>query len=188
MRWSVFLVAALLVTALDGSLMGLFSVGGTAPSLAPLLVVFVAMHAPRPTAMWAGMLVGLLADLSTPLVDGTLRPIHLIGPAALGYLFAVNLVLPLRSMVLRRNPLTLVVLVALASFGCGLVITAIWTARSLLGESIDPFGGRSAAGELALVSLRGALSGAAALPMGWLLMKSAPIWGFQSGGSRMMRW
>lgn len=188
MRWSVFIVFLLLFAGLDGSFMGLFAVGGVAPLLAPLLVVFVAMHAPRLTAMWAAIVVGLLADLSTPAVDAALRPLHLLGPSSLGYLFAVNLVLPLRSMVVRRNPLTLLVLTLLATFACGLVVTAIWTVRSFFGESIAPFASGSPLGDVAIAAWRAALCGAVALPVGWLMMRAVGLWAFQGSGSRMMRW
>ncbi|MCA9283728.1 MAG: hypothetical protein KDA22_00835, partial [Phycisphaerales bacterium] len=107
MRWGVFLIFALLAVVVDTSLVGALEIRGVMPAVAPLLAAFIALSAPPVTAMWACLVIGLLLDLSNPRMIGADQVFHLIGPYALGYLFAANLVLPLRAMVFRRNPLTL---------------------------------------------------------------------------------
>lgn len=187
MRWGVFLVFALIAVALDTSFLSVFAIGDIVPQLSPLVAIFVCLGAPRTSAMWACLLLGLVIDLCSPAIDPQLRAVHLVGPHALGYLFAANLVLPLRSMVFRRNPLTLGVLAAIFSFSSALVVVAIWSIRGWYPDAPVVFGGHSALGELGRAGLRALSCGVIAIPVGWLLVRTAPIWGFRDGGQRGRR-
>ncbi|MFO0873224.1 MAG: hypothetical protein U0575_04545 [Phycisphaerales bacterium] len=188
MRWGVFLVVALVAAACDTSLTALLSIGTIVPQLMPLVAVFVALAAPRTTVLWACLFMGLVVDLCSPAFDAQLRPLHLAGPHALGYLFAANLVLPLRTMVLKRNPLTLGALTAIFSMAASLVVVALWSVRTWYPDPPVVFGGDSALTELGRAGLRALYSGAIAVPIGWFLVRTAPLWGFSPSGQRGARW
>lgn len=187
MRWGVFLVAALLALACDTSLLSLFSIGTVVPMATPTLAVFVALSAPRMTALWAALWLGLLLDLASPMADGEGRAVFIAGPHALGFVFAANLVIPLRSMVIRRNPFTLGVLAALFAVAASLVVVAISVARSWYPGALSPFGPGGASGELWRSAVAALYTGAFGVPLGWLLARSTPIWGFQTPGPRARR-
>lgn len=188
MRWGVFLVFALAALVIDTSLMGAFEIRHIVPGVTPLLVAFIALSAPPVTAMWAALLLGIGRDLANPHVIGTDQVFHLIGPSALGYLFAVNLVLPLRSMVFRRNPLTLGVFTGLTVIAAGLVYTTLWSLRALYEPAPVIFDGRSATRELFVTLLRAVYSGAIAVPLGWILARTSGLWGFAPTSQRFGRW
>lgn len=187
MRWGVFLLFTLVAVALDTSLLSVFAIGDTVPQLSPLLAAFVCLGAPRLTAMWACLVLGLVIDLCSPVVDPQLRAAHLVGPHALGYLFAANLILPLRTMVFRRNPLTLGVLAGLFSFATALVVVAIWSLRMWYPDAPVVFGGRSALTELGRAGLGAIYCGVLSIPVGWLLVRTAPLWRFRDAGARGRR-
>ena len=187
MRWGVFIVFTLLTLVIDTTLQGALEIGGIVPSFAAVLAAFVALSAPPLSAMWAGLILGILMDLSTPHVIGADRPFHLIGPHALGYLFAVNVVLPLRTMVFRRNPLTLGVFAGLTVLAAGLVSILIWSIRGWYADTPVLFGGGSASGELLATLLRAAYTALVGIPVGWLLVRTAPAWGFGAGAHRFNR-
>ncbi|MDZ4830790.1 MAG: hypothetical protein SGJ09_11415 [Phycisphaerae bacterium] len=141
MRWGVFIVMLLVGIVLDTSFMQVFAVGTVWPAIVPALVTFVALHATRPTALWAAFLAGLLVDCTSPSIaflDGV-RPYQLIGPTALGFVLGAQLVLPLRSMVVRRNPLALGVLTILFVLATMVVTTAIYSARGWYAGTLPPW-------------------------------------------------
>jgi len=187
-RWGVFLIAALLFVALDISFMSVFAIGSITPQLTPILATFVALAAPRVTVMWACLLLGLLLDLCPPPIGEGLNAFQIAGPRALGYFFAANLLLPLRTMVFRRNPLTLAVLTVLFAVAASLVVVMIWTIRSSYPDAPVVFGGRTSLSELGRSALQALASGAAAIPVGWFLVRTVPIWGFQTHGQRLGKW
>jgi len=187
-RWGVFLIFAILAVAVDTSITGALSIRGVVPSVSPLLAAFIALSAPPLTAMWACLLIGLLLDFTNPGMIGSDQVFHLIGPYALGYLFAANLVLPLRAMVFRRNPMTLGVFAGTFVVAAGLVYTMIWSIRGLYDPAPIVFGGRTALHELLNTLLRAVYTGALGVPLGWILARTAPLWGFTSSSQRFGRW
>lgn len=187
MRWAVFGVAALLAIAADTSLLRVLAIGNVHPQVVPIVAVFVLLSAPRLTGLWAALALGVLQDLCTPLADTAGGVHHLLGPHALGALFAANVVLPLRSMVIRRNPLTLGVLAAIYGVAVALVVVALLVVRSWYGEPLVTFDGQTAPKELLRTGLQALYTAALAVPLGWLLNRSAGIWGFQQTPQRL-RW
>lgn len=179
MRWGVFLAFLLLATVLDTSFMPVFSVGEIRPAVTPLLAVFVCLHAQRSTALWACLVAGLAVDLTHPaFFDGT-RPYHLIGPTALGYVLGAQLALPLRSMMVRKNPLAVGVLVAAFSIASVLVTTAIFSARGWYAGTIPPWmPERSALAYLGVESLRALANGAVAMVAILPLHAATNVFGF----------
>ena len=69
MRWGVFAIFALVGIALDVGFLDVLrieSLWDVRPSFCAVLAVFVALSAPRLTALWGCLAMGLLLDLSTP--------------------------------------------------------------------------------------------------------------------------
>lgn len=179
MRWGVFAIALVVALVLDTSFMPVFSIGAVRPTVTPCLVVFVLLHAQRHLGLWAAFAAGLAVDIASPaLFDGTV-PYHVIGPTALGFVFGAQLAHPLRSMVVRRNPLAVGVLVALFSIAATLVTTAIFSARGWYAGSAPPWmPERSALAFLGIESLRALASGAVAIVAVLPLNGAVGLFGF----------
>lgn len=108
---------------------------GVAPCFLFVLVAFVAMGAQPRTANWTALAIGLLVDLTSPIPLSThLGRGFVIGPHAAGFLAAVQLILALRGVMIRHNPLTLGFLTA-----CGLALSEIvFVAILWVRSSFDP--------------------------------------------------
>ena len=189
MRWGVFIIFALIGIAIDGGLLDVLrieSLWDVRPNFCAVLAVFVALSAPRLAALWGCFVLGLLLDLSTPYTADGNRIVWLVGPYALGLLAGGWLVVRGRTMVFRRRALTIGVM----TLGCLLVAQAVivvllalrsrgwypggpvhWTDFSLGIEVLRRI----------LVALYSGLFG---VPAGWLLIRTLPLWGFQTSGHR----
>ena len=182
MRWAVFAIIAFAIVALQLSLAGaltLHTVGGLKPNLVAALAVFIALFAHRTSVLWGCWLLGLMLDLGPAATPG---PVHVIGPHALGYVFGGFLILQLRSMVFRRRALTLGFLTFVFMVGAAVVAIFILGVRSFYpGESPMPGGALS---ELVRRMGTALYSGLLAIPFGWLLLTTFPLWNFQSGMPR----
>lgn len=150
--------------------------GGVRPSFLIPLVVFVALHAETRPALWSALVLGLLADLTGPvaMIDGGAAVIP--GPHALGFLLAAQLTLAMRGMVIRRNPLTLMVLSVLGAAVSEVVVVAIMTTRTL-GDDALAWGG---AGRLVPGLLSALYTALTAVVMSFPLFAAAPVFGFPS--------
>ena len=140
MRWVTFAIVAYVAIALEKGLMDTLAFhgfGSIRPSLIAVLLVFIALNGPKQAVLWAALILGVLMDLCVPLEDATGRVRFLIGPYALGYVFAAYMVLQLRPMVFRRRVLTQSVLAALAVLAAGVIAVAIFTVRSWYPEAAD---------------------------------------------------
>ena len=178
MRWSIFIVMAAIALTMDQAFFHVLAVGNIFPGICGTLVVFVALFAPRLTALWAAMIVGLMLDLGTASSTTEGVAFHVLGPHALGLVLGVYLVLLLRSVVVRRNPFTVGMLVFPCLVAMGLFSMGIWSLRDLYTETLLPWGDTSATGELGRV-IGGALySAVLGIPIGWLLLLSWNLWRF----------
>ena len=182
MNWLLYAILGVLLVVMDASVMPVLRLGAIWPEAAPGLVAFVALWASRRSVPWAALLLGLLQDLSSPVVVGDREVIHLIGPATLGWLFGAAALLPLRRVLLRRHPIAVgaatVVLVLLAN----LVWGAIFSLRVLLHDEAAPWppgGGVAALGTAALEAIA---DGVVAVPLAWMLMRLGDWWRFPGGG------
>ena len=186
MRWSVFAIFALLGVTLESGFLQVFTLrwlGNLTPSFVACLVVFLSLFAGRWTALWACWILGLLMDLCVPR-----HPLPLVGLHALGYVAGCYAILQMRTMVFRRRVIT----IGLLTFVCLIAVTvvgnAIYLIRSWYSDgmlSVYP----SALEEL----LRGLgvaiYSLLLAIPVGWLLVRTVPWWGFQTVTyGRKTRW
>jgi hypothetical protein len=101
------------------------------------VLTLIAMFAPPAHARWTALVVGLCIDLLTtlPVRDGV-ADVRIIGPSVLAFLLATQLVLSVRSIMMRRNPLTLGVLSAIFSLAAGVTLVAIFSLRGWLLDTL----------------------------------------------------
>ncbi len=152
---------------------GLGPTGAThiAPSLVLPLVLYVALFAPANAALWLALAVGVVVDLtSVEALKGETQLLWVVGPNALGYLTAAYLVVTIRGIMIKRNPLTLVFLSLVGAALAALVAVAILTVRhQIYADMLRP------PGQELLARLGSALyTGAVALVL-------APVFGVLSG-------
>ena len=138
MNWMAFFVIAWIALGLDTGLRSTLELGNTgiSPSFMMCFAVFVAMNATTGTALWSCMILGLLVDLATTLSYKPDGAITVLGPHAVGYVLAGQLVLTLRVWMLRRNPLSFAVLCCMAFLVANVVVVFLYTMRSFMGDGL----------------------------------------------------
>ncbi len=189
MRWGIFAIFALLVLSLDAGLSDVLrieSLWDIRPNLCGVLAVFVALSAPRIAALWGCFVIGLLLDLSIEYTTGGNRGVYLVGPYALGLLAGGWLVLRGRTMVFRRRALTIGVMTVVALLLAQAIIMMLLVIRSRSWYPGGPIHWPDNAVGIELLRrvLIAVYSGVAAVPGGWLLVRTLPLWGFQTGVHR----
>lgn len=147
----------------------------SAPSFVIPVAAFIAICAPAHQALWACLALGLGMDL-TALRDGPV----VIGPYAVGLALGCQLVLALRGLMIRRNPLTLVVLSVLMGLVCQVWVTAVFTARRVVDHQTE----WHATAELASRIGSAVLTGGSALALSLLLLPLAPLLGLAGGHAK----
>jgi cell shape-determining protein MreD len=190
MRWFVFIIFAFAALVLDIGLRPLLRIdvaAGASPSFVLILMVFVAMWAPPRVALWSGLVLGLLVDLSSlspTLADLSVgRGYALMGPAALGFMLGSYAVVQFRGLAYRDSPLALAALVFVGGLFAHLVWVALLTVRGLPMFGY-PLPGWSAASELYSRFWVLVYSALVAAPVGYVLLKTHAAWGFDSQKSR----
>ena len=152
-----------------------------APSFVIPLATMLAMCAPSMPALWSCLLLGLALDLTAP-QTGAAGNVFIIGPNALALAIACQFVLAVRGLVIRRNPLTMVVLSISAAAIWGIVVTAFLTARSLYDpmawHASEQLGGRL---------MSAFLTGGTAFAMSFLLLPLAPMFGLPALRQQLTR-
>lgn len=176
MSWVAFGVLAWIVLGLELGLRELLQLGaaGIAPSFVLPLMVFVALWAPTWTSVGAAMLLGLLLDLVSPVALEGGGGAVVVGPHVLGMLLGAALVLNLRQVVIRRNPLTQLVLTILAGGAVGVVVVFLHAVRAL-HDPID----FAPAGQLFSKLGTAGYSGLSALALSLVLFPLAPLFQFE---------
>jgi len=176
-NWLTFAIAAWFALGLELGLRPALRLGpeALAPSFMLPLAVFVCLWAPHRVALWACLACGLLVDLTWrhPITGGGAATI--LGPYALGYLLGGQLVLALRGVLIRGNPLTMAVMSMLAAAVAHVVVVAAMTVRTLYGDPI----GFAPAPELLVRLGASAYTGVAGLALSLLLIPLTPVFGFQ---------
>ncbi len=187
MRWGIFTIFTLLALSIDAGLSNLLrieSLWEIRPNFCGVLAVFVALSAPRITALWGCFVIGLLLDLSIEHTTGGNRSVYLVGPYALGLLAGGRLVLRGSTMVFRRRAMTMGVMTLIALLAAQAIIVMLLVLRSRSWYPGGPihWPADTAVGiELFRRILIAVYSGIAAVPCGWLLVRTLPLWGFQTG-------
>ena len=178
MNWFVLLFVAWIGFGLETALLPVFDAGasGIHPSVVLPLLVFVALYAPRKHALWCAVVLGIFMDLLTPINHDNGGPVTLIGPYALGYLLAAQFIFSVRSMVVRRNPLTIAFLSILASLIANILVVAIITLRATAGDNIE-WHARDALMDHTFSSL---YTGAGAVFLSFIFFALTPAFGFHT--------
>lgn len=178
MNWITFAIALWVMFGLELGLKDALELGstGAAPSFVMTLLVVVAMSAPKRTALAAALLTGALLDLTrlAPTVQGA-SAVATLGPYMLGCALGVYAVLTMRAVVIRRHPLSLLALTAIAYFLTQLVVGALFEARSWY----DPQIGHDATRELLRALGSSIYTGVLAAALGPLLMLFSPLFAFE---------
>ena len=194
MRWPVFLIFAWIALALEAGFRDILAIPGLgliSPSAAACLVVFVALFAPRSSALWAAWVLGVLMDLMTEYSRGGNPSVFLIGPYALGYAASALVILQVRILVFRQRILTFALLTFLSLLVTGVVYVAILAVRNVYPEAVQPeyfTDSASAMGELGRRFGIAVYSAIIAIPIGAVLMKTIALWTFQTQHVRRTSW
>lgn len=173
----VFAIFAWLALGLEIGLRDALELGqsGVTPSFVIVLLAFVASHAPRHAAVWAGVTLGALLDLTAARPDNTGQGIvTVLGPSAVGCAAAAYTIVVMRGSMMRRNPLTLALLSVVAMAMVTIVSTTLLEFRSFW----DPTLSVRASAELWVGALRGLYSAALAIPLGAALAFATPLFAF----------
>ena len=186
MNWLVFALVTYAALVLQQGLGALLAVpmpgvGELTPSLLLIVLVFVALHAPAWSAVWAGLVLGLLADLQ----PGPMPEARLIGPHALGFLAGAYALLQLRGMVFRQSIITFAALTLTAGVFVTLVSVALLTVRGLPWPLGEPIPGWHAADQLVHRFLELIYTTLLSIPLGTLLARGMRLWAFPE---RTDRW
>jgi rod shape-determining protein MreD len=178
----VFVVFTFLFLGIELSLRNVLvlrSLGNIAPSFIGVLAVFVALFAPRSTALWAAWILGLLLDLSTVLAQGEHGEGPLIGPHALGYPFGCFLLLQIRPMLLRGRALTLAVMTTLFLAAATLLIVFVYAVHGWYPNEHVAWADLRPIGELFRRLGIAVYSGLLALALSPVLAWTIPVWSFR---------
>jgi rod shape-determining protein MreD len=158
MRWFPVLFLAYVAIGIQAGISGEVRVHGFGPNLGLLVIVFVALGAPREQALLACVLIGGMQDLATQQAPGLY---------ALSYGLVAYLVVGLQNVVYRQHPLTHATLVLLGGMISALVI---W----LHGRIVPP--------RVSIVLLLGTAIYTAMLaaPALWALQRSRRVFGMHA--------
>ncbi|MCC5831148.1 MAG: hypothetical protein JJU36_17040 [Phycisphaeraceae bacterium] len=189
MNWFIFILFAYVFTVLEVGLETLISprvdwLRETSPQFLIILLVFIGLNAPFRTALWAGLALGLIADLIAPVTvdlgdDMTLLT-YLPGPRTLGYVGAVYFVLQLRGVVYRMSPLATGAATFSACIAMSLISIALWAMRGLPFTPGEPRQGWMPSDALAVGFLDAVYTMLAAMLIHGLFQLARPLWQFQT--------
>lgn len=180
MSWAFFAICALIAMVFEVGLVDTVHILHIKPSVCAILATFIALSAPRITALWACLILGLLLDLSTDLSVGSARTLHLIGPYTLGYVFACYIVLQVRSTVFRRRALTIGAMTLLFVFSAMVITVTLYIVRSWYPGGPLYWAEISTFNEIMRRFFSAIYSGIMGVPIGWVLARSIPLWQFQT--------
>lgn len=166
--WVCFGLEAALPPVLDAGS------GGVHPSVVIPLLVFVALHAETRATVWTALALGLVSDLLNPVTMTNGGAAVIPGPHALGYLLCAQLVIASRGVVIRHNPLTLVVLSVLGALAASIMTTAVMGVRTIFDDTVV-WSGTTGLVTGFWSALYTALS---ALVLSFPLFAAAPLFGF----------
>ena len=113
MRWFPVILLAYMVIGIQAGIAGEVRFHGFGPNLPLLVVVFIALSAPREPALLACVLIGGMQDLATQQVPGLF---------ALSYGLVAWLIVGMQNVVYREHPLTHTTLVLIGGLVTAFVI------------------------------------------------------------------
>jgi cell shape-determining protein MreD len=185
MKWPLPLLLAYVLLALEPPVREFLKLGPASPSLVFPLIVFIALLGSSTAALWTALLIGLVVDLTTLRGTGVGGAIIIAGPHALGYTAAAYLILTLRPIVMRKNPITLVALSVVGEALAALVVVSVFALRRMLyhGAWADALPG-ALLPDLWQRCIGACYTGVAALVLAALLFPLIPWFGFQDPSIR----
>ncbi len=134
MNWLSFGVCAWVAVGLELSLKDALRLGPQpiAPSFVFVLLTAIAMGAPGRVVLWSSLIMGVLTDLTTvmPVTNGGAAGV-VVGPHAVAFVLGTQLVMTLRGVMIRRNPLTMGFLAMCGSAVAQIALVAVYSLRSL---------------------------------------------------------
>ena len=184
MKWPLPLLLGYILLALEAPVREALRLGPThaAPSLVFPLIVFLSLMASSNAALWMAFLIGLAVDLTTLRAPGA---VVVAGPHALGYTAAAYMILTLRPMVMRKNPITMVALSVAGEILAALVVVAVFAVRRTLWHgawSDDLFD--SLLSEFGQRCVGACFTGIAAVVLAGAFYPLIPWFGFQDPAAR----
>jgi len=136
MNWLAFGLLTWVLLGMETGLRDAIALGDSyraAPSFVFPLAAYIAMAAPGPTARWAALVLGILVDLLASINHGDAAPsLTLVGPHALGYLLAAQLIIIIRALLFPRNPLSLGFVSCAGYVVAQIVVVSLYTLRHAL--------------------------------------------------------
>jgi len=181
MRWSIYILFSLIAVAIDASLGGILKIGDAQPRFLPIVVVFALLSTPRVHAVRLAMLAGLLADLMSPALRADDTQLVVIGPWTLGFALGALAVVPMRSLLYHRNPISSGFATFVFTLLAAVAFVFIWTVRGLLLRDESPsWWPGTGAGEVWHQAKVALANGVVAVPAIWLLDRTRPLWGFST--------
>lgn len=188
MNWPLFAVACWLLAVLQTGLAPLLTLGGRLPGTgAQLLLVLAAFIPLCSQRFWEAVLAACLAGLLMDLLANPLPGVALMGPMALGTAVAACVLWMLKKSLLGTSALSLV----LAVFVCGVVANAVavgllfFRGVNLPVAAAEPVPDLIVTHELFKRFIEVVCTTALALPVGFLMLLSLPLWGM--GGKQVDR-
>ena len=134
MNWIVFTIFAWFAMAFETGFRDALALGSSpiSPSLAMILVAYVALWAPIRHALPAAIAIGLLLDFGELVrVSSGGEEVVVLGRHAIGCLLASYTVVTMRGMMFRRNVITIVVLAGVTMALTQIVAISMLKFRSL---------------------------------------------------------
>lgn len=155
------------------------------PGLLLILAVFVGLWAPGALVVWTWLLLGVLYDLSHPVMTQQAlaqMDAAIIGPGAAAFLLGAGIILRLRPMVYRNSWVSIALFTFIAGLVVHLVIVLIYALR---GVGFFPFPGESLtqwswSGELVSRFISLVMTALLAVPIGWTLLRLCEVFGFEN--------
>jgi rod shape-determining protein MreD len=130
MRWLTYFMLAYVSLGAQVALRGYFDIKGAEPNLVLLVVIFVAVNAPREAALGGAFMLGLMQDLLT------LQP---MGVWAVSYGLVAMFVISTHEIVYREHPLTHFSLALTGGILCTvLVVIHGWIYPMIWGRGTSP--------------------------------------------------
>lgn len=180
MNWLTFTILAYLGFALQVILAPIWPILGHEPLVLLILLVFIGLQAPAMAVAWSAVVLGILADILP-----VQQPVTgVVGPWALGFLAAGYAMVQLRNLLFRDSMFTIGIMTLIAGIFALLVATMLQALRGVPIFGNDPVEGFKAANQIYRGFFTLLNTAVFAVPMGYLLLKIRPMWGFSGRGSR----
>ena len=114
MRWLAYLVLAYLVLGIQLAISGYVEIGGAAPNLILLVVIFLGVNGVREQVLLGCFLLGVMQDMLT---------LHPIGTWAVAYGLVALFVVSTQEVVYKEHPLTHFSLALMGGILCGVIMS-----------------------------------------------------------------